>query len=498
MKRLSSRGVCNVVLMTLLMPFSSGATERVDYKDLSLTRAAQLIREGRISSTELVEALLLQAEMARDLNVFITLDSEAALIAAKAADAAQKQGKPLGPLHGVPLVIKDNIHVAGMPNTAGTAALRNFMPGDNAPVVDALIAAGAIVLGKTNMHELAFGATSNNATFGPVRNPYDPARFPGGSSGGTAAAVAAGIAAGGLGTDTGGSVRIPAALTGLVGLRPTSGRYSLAGVTPFSHTRDTVGPLARNVADVLLLDQVITGDWASVQPVNMKNIRLGVAKDPFYTNLDPEVARIMAGTLEKLRAVGVELVDVDLGDFGATSGRIGATVGYFEVKNDLAAYLAKYQPQLTLTQLVSQIASPDVKDLFDKNVLGEKAPTPAAYQEAMQQYRPKLQRMYAQAFEDYRIDALIFPTTPMPAQPLESSMEVMLNGKKMSTLLVFVANTRPINNAGIAGLTLPMGMTAEGLPVGVEIDGLAGSDRRLLAIGLEMEKILGSVSRPMR
>ena len=283
-----------------------------------------------------------------------------------------------------------------------------------------------------------------------------------------------------------------------MGLRPTSGRYSLEGVTPFSHTRDTVGPLARNVADVVLLDQVITGDMSSVQPADMKDVRLGVAKDPFYANLDPEVARIIARTLDKLRAAGAELVDVDLGDFGATSGKIGATVGYFEVKTDLTAYLAKYQPQLTLTELAEKIASPDVKVLFDNNVLGEKAPTPATYQEAMQQYRPKLQQMYAQAFASYRIDALIFPTTPMPAQPLESSMEVTLNGKKMSTLLVFVANTRPINNAGIAGLTIPMGMTADGLPVGVEIDGPAGSDRRLLAIGLQMEKILGPVPPPKR
>lgn len=496
--RLPCRAFLYFALWVCLAPLSSSAKEIVDYQSLSLTQAAQLIREGKISSTDLVEALLLQAEAERDLNAFITLDREAARKAAETADAAQKQGKPLGPLHGVPLVIKDNIHVAGMPNTAGTAALRSFIPQENARVVEALIDAGAIVLGKTNMHELAFGATSNNATFGPVRNPYDLARFPGGSSGGTAAAIAAGIAPGGLGTDTGGSVRIPAALTGVVGLRPTSGRYSLVGVTPFSHTRDTVGPLARNVADVVLLDQVITGDMSSVQPADMKSVRLGVAKDPFYLNLDPEVVRIMARTLDTLRAAGAELVDVDLGDFGATSGKIGATVGYFEVKTDLTAYLAKYQPQLTLTDLVATIASPDVKDLFDKNVLGEKAPTPATYQEVMQHFRPKLQQMYAQAFANYRIDALIFPTTPMPAQPLESSMEVTLNGKKMSTLLVFVANTRPINNAGIAGLTIPMGMTAEGLPVGVEIDGLAGSDRRLLAIGLQMEKILGTVPRPKR
>ena len=484
--------------LLLLTQFAAIADESIDYHSLSLTQAAQLIRGKKISSTELVEALLQQAESARGLNAFITLDREGALKAARAADAAQQQGRIFGPLHGVPLVIKDNIHVANLPNTAGTPALRNFVPRENAPVVQALLDAGAIVLGKANMHELAFGATSNNATFGAVHNPYDPARFPGGSSGGTAAAIAAGIAPGGLGTDTWGSVRIPAALTGLVGLRPTSGRYSLEGVTPFSHTRDTVGPLARNVGDVVLLDQVISGDMSSVQPADIKKVRLGVARNAFYSNLDPEVARIMARTLEQLRSAGAELVEVDLDDFAATSGKIGATVGYFEVKSDLTAYLSRYQTGVSLNELAENIASPDVKELFDNNVLGEKAPTAAAYQEAMQRYRPRLQQLYAQAFSGGRIDALIFPTTPMPAQPIENSTEVTLNGKKMSTLLVFVANTRPINNAGIAGLSIPMGMTVDGLPVGVEIDGPAGSDRRLLAIGLQMEKILGSVPSPRR
>ena len=482
--------------LLLLAPFASVARETVDYQNLSLTESAQLIREGKIHSQDLVAAAIRRAEAERELNAFITLDGKRALGAARAADAARTKGTRLGALHGVPIVIKDNIHVAGLPNTAGTPALRSFMPRENAPVVQALIDAGAIVLGKANMHELALSVSSNNATFGPVRNPYDRNRFAGGSSGGTAAAIAARIVAGGLGTDTGGSVRIPSALTGIVGLRPTSGRYSLEGVTPFSHTRDTVGPMARNVADVALLDQVITRDLSAMSPVDIKSVRLGVARDPFYKNLDPEVAQVMERTLDKLRAAGASLVDVTIEDFGATSDKIGPVVGYFELKSDLAAYLDKYHTQVTLADLVAQAAGTDVRDILSNRVLGAQAPTPAAYQEAMEQNRPKLRQLFAEAFAKYEIDALIIPTTIMAAQPIENSFEVMLNGKKMPTLSVFVANTRPVNNLGCAGLSVPMGMTADGLPLGVEIDGPAGSDRHLLAIGLQMEKILGSVPPP--
>jgi mandelamide amidase len=474
------------------------AREAVDYSNLSLAESAQLIREGKIQSRDLVESLLRQADAQSGLNAFITLDRDGALKAAEAADAVRKQRKELGPLHGVPIVIKDNIHVAGLPNTAGTPALRAFVPPADAPVVQALLDAGAIVLGKTNMHELALSTTSDNATFGPVRNPYDRSRFAGGSSGGTGAAIAARIAAGGLGSDTGGSVRIPAALCGIVGLRPTTGRYSAEGVTPFSHTRDTVGPMARSVADVILLDQVITRDRSPVKPVNIRDVRLGVARATFYANLDPEVARVMERTLEKLRGAGAALVDVDLGDFAATSVKIGPAVGYYEVKRDLSDYLARYQPQITLNDVVAGIASKDVKDIFARRVLGEEAPTEEAYRDAMEVLRPKFQKMYADAFASQRLDALILPTTVLPAQSLENSAEVMLNGQKMTSLAAYVMNTRPVNNAGIAGLSVPMGLTAEGLPLGVEIDGPAGSDRHLLAIGLELEKILGPVPPPKR
>src|SRR5438477_9739453 len=251
--------------IALLLGSVSIAGQPIDLTQLTVTEAAKLIKEGRVTSEQLTRALLAKIALNPDLNAFITVNAIEAINAARAADETRRRDPAhFGALHGVPLVVKDNIHVAGLRNSAGTPGLRNFVPSANAPTVQALLDAGAIVLGKTNMHELAFGITSNNAAFGPVRNPYDKTRIPGGSSGGNGSAIAARLAPGGIGTDTGGSVRIPAALHGIVALRPTINRYSQVGVTPISHSRDTVGPMARTVSDLILLDSVITRDWRKV------------------------------------------------------------------------------------------------------------------------------------------------------------------------------------------------------------------------------------------
>src|SRR3954469_17388247 len=207
---------CAVVLSLL---GSAGAAEpEQNLAQLTVSEAAKLIKEGRITSEQLTRALLAKISANRDLNAFITLDEDAAIEAARAADDARRRDPAhFGPLRGVPLVVKDNIHVAGIRNTGGTPGLRNFVPSANAPTVQALLDAGAIVLGKTNMHELAFGITSNNAAFGAVRNPYDKTRIPGGSSGGNGSAIAARLVPAGIGTDTGGSVRILARLNGIGG-----------------------------------------------------------------------------------------------------------------------------------------------------------------------------------------------------------------------------------------------------------------------------------------
>src|SRR5581483_2150792 len=243
---------------------------------------------GKITSHALTSAALARAKANSDLNAFITLDEEGALKAAVAFDTqgAGAGGKPLG---GVPIVIKDNIEVAGLPCTAGTPALKSFIPSADAPVVAKLRAAGAVIIGKTSMHELAFGISGYNTAFKTgaeygVRNAYDHTLIAGGSSSGTGAAIGARIVAGGLGTDTGGSVRVPGALDGCASLRPTVGRYPQAGIAPISHTRDTAGPMAATMADVALLDRVITGG-ETVAPADLTRVRVGLVKS-MHVNLD--------------------------------------------------------------------------------------------------------------------------------------------------------------------------------------------------------------------
>ena len=242
---------------------------------------------------------------------------------ARSADQQRQRGERLGPLHGVPIALKDNFDTADFTTTAGTPALAAHRPTRNAAVVQRLLDAGALILGKANMQELAFGPTSNNAAFGPVRNPYDRSRIPGGSSGGTAALVAARLAPAGLGTDTGGSVRVPASLSGVVGFRPTTLRWPQDGIVPISHTRDTAAPIARCVADCALLDGIVTGGPTSLTPINLEGLRLGVPRGHFWDDLDAEVGSDPRRRMARLAAAGVVLVEGDMADVAALDAAAG-------------------------------------------------------------------------------------------------------------------------------------------------------------------------------
>jgi mandelamide amidase len=463
-------------------------------RELTACDALAQLSQGRTTALALAEACLAGCERLQALKAFVTLDGERVRAAARAADAARAGGRP-GALCGLPVVVKDNIDVAGLPTTAGTPALRGLRPPRTAPVAAALLDAGAVLLGKTGLHELAEGITNNNVAFGAVRNPYAPECIPGGSSGGTAAAIAARLAPAGLGTDTGGSVRIPAALCGIVGLRPSAGRYPQAGIVPISHTRDTAGPMARSVPDVALIDAVITGAAPLTVPASLRGRRLGVPRDPFYLDLDREVEALMAVTLDRLRAAGADLVEFDLPELGRLY-RFAGAISYYEQSRDLDAYLRAAGSTLTTREVAAAIASPDVRHSYETDVLGPAAASADDYREAMQVHRPRLQAAYRECFRDRRVEALLLPTTALPARPIGADREVILNGRPVPTFATYLRNTRIMTVAGIPGLSVPAGLTRTGLPAGLELDAPFGSDRELLALGAAVERELGGVAAP--
>jgi Asp-tRNA(Asn)/Glu-tRNA(Gln) amidotransferase A subunit family amidase len=473
---------------------------------LTATEAVAAIQSGRIKAADYMATLLARAAALSSLNALTTLDLDGALAAAQRIDALPPEAKARLPLAGLPIVVKDNINTAGLQTSAGTPALEGFVPQTNAPSVQRLLDAGAIVLGKANMHELAFGITSTNfATHaGPVRNPYDPTLIPGGSSGGTAAAIAARIAPAGLGTDTGGSTRIPAALTGIAGFRPSVGNggaerryHDPNAVVPISHTRDTVGPMARTVADIALLDGVITGA-GPLQPVTLNGLRIGLPA-PLWEGLERQVEQVARAALLRLDAAGVTFVPVAMSELETLNGHVGGPIAIHEPRADVLAWLAaNHAPVKTVAEMAARIASPDVRAIYDDvlaDVLG------AHYDAALKHWRPRLQQYVAATFADERLDALLFPTTRLAAVPIDDlngSSTVSIDGAApIDTMDAFLRNTDPASTSGIPGLSLAAGMTAGGLPVGLELDGPLGEDRRLLAIGVAFEQLLGVLPAPV-
>lgn len=446
------------------------------------------IAAGTTTSVRLTEELLAHAERTADLGAFITLDGDRALEAARTADRTP----PRGPLHGLPLAVKDNIHVAGLPNTAGTKALAGFVPEQDAEAVARLRAAGAIVLGKTNMHELAFGATGAHGSYGPMRNPADPARFAGGSSGGTAAAVAAGAAPAGLGTDTGGSVRVPAALTGIAGLRPTTGRYPAAGVTPLSWTRDTIGPMAPSVADLAVLDAVLAADPTPVRMPDPRDIVLAVPAHHFTEPLHPRTTAVWEQSLEKLRRAGITLEPVRLPEVETTEDRAGFPITLYEAARQLPRYLreaTRGEP----ADCLALIADPDVRTALAEFVLdgAVTAVTDQEYERALRVRDRVLVDGYARILRT--ADAVLFPTTPLPAGLIDTESEqVRLAGTLHPAFPTYIRNTGPGSIAGLPGITVPVRSADPGLPVGLALDGARHTDRGLLGLGLLVEQLLNA------
>lgn len=464
--------------------------------NLSAVAAVAAMRRGEVSAEAYANALLARCEVGRYLNAFIALEPERVREAARAADLRRAAGGALGTLHGLPIPIKDSVNTRDLPTTAGTPALRGFQPNADATTVAKLRAAGALVLGKTNLHELSLGWTSNNLALGPVRNPYDPQRIPGGSSGGTAAAVAARMAPLGVAEDTQGSIRVPAALCGICGFRPTTGRYPSDGTAPITPLFDQIGPHARSIADLALFDATMTGDTRPITPVSLAGLRLGIDRGYYFSGLDPEVERIVDAGLARLRAAGAVIVEAEVGALAESVWLIAQRVLLHDLAGAMTRYLRDSGASVNIEQVFA-LASADVKQALD-TYFAPGAISDQVYQTARDVDRPALQRMLANYFSNHGLSAMIFPATMVPATPIGQETSVVIGGAQVPFATAIARNITPGSTAGLPGLVLPAGLTSDTrLPVGLELDGPAGSDRTLLGIGLAVEAALDPISPPV-
>ena len=466
---------------------------------LSACDAVAAMRAGEITAESYALALLERCTAGTYLNAFITLEPETVLEAARAADRHRASGGVLGLLHGLQIPVKDCINTADYPTTGGTNALRHFQPKTDATAITLLRAQGAILLGKTNLHELSLGWTSNNFAFGAARNPYDPARITGGSSGGTAAAVAAGMAPLGVAADTSGSIRIPAALCGVFGFRPTTGRYPTQGVIPIAPLFDQIGPIARCMADLALFDAVMTGDHRKIEPASLAGLRIGVDRGYFFANLDPEVAQSIETVMSRLQAAGAVLVEVNIPGLAEAITSTTSPISRHDAGPALVQYLRDHQVPTSLEEVSSQVLSPDVMLAFERFMLPgmPQVVTEAEYAAACNTDRPALQRLMAACFAENGLAALLFPTAMVAATPIGADETVRVNGADMSFATAIGRNILPGSTAGLPGLVIPTGLTASTkLPLSIELDGPAGSDRVLLGIGMAIAAILDPITAP--
>ncbi|HEY0106533.1 MAG TPA: amidase family protein [Rhizomicrobium sp.] len=465
-----------------------------DMNGATLSSIAYELRTGRIGAKEFALSTIAATESLACLNAYITFDAERLLEAARRADAVSSQKRLARPLHGVPIAIKDNIDVLGWRTTGGTAALRSYHPRASAPVMRDILAAGALVAGKTNLDELGGGEAGHNRIYGAINNPYRQGFLPGGSSGGVAAAVSARLVPAGLGTDTGGSARNPAALCGIVGYRPTTGSYPHGGTVSVSSTRSTPGPIARTVGDIRLFDAVIKGEPPSTSRAELRGLSIGVPRDFFWEHLDGETSRLCEDALTSLRNAGCRLLEAGIPDVAALSDTATFSIVFYELPRTLSKYLQDGATGVTYDELREKIADPLLASLLasiDKNP----AATHASYLKALAA-RAELKRRFEQYFQGHGLSALVVPCTPLPARPITPDDTVEFEGKRIPALFIYGRNSDASANADLPAITVPIGLTRLGLPVGLEIQGPSGADRRILAIAEAIEELFRGKTPP--
>lgn len=454
-----------------------------DLSFLSISELGRLFRTRKLSPVELAQHFLAHiGQHNPELNAYLTITTDLALAQARQAEKelcsprSQKFRRDRGPLHGIPISLKDNIHTAGIRTTAGAKFLKDFVPEKDAQLVTQLKKAGAVILGKTNLHEFAYGVTSNNPHYGPTRNPWDTARIPGGSSGGAAATVAAGLCVAAIGTDTGGSIRIPASLCGVVGFKPALHSVSVDGVIPLSPTLDAVGTIARSVEDAaLLLNAIRAHNISSPSKATAKRkFTLGIPKEFFFDVLSSEVQAIFESALKTLRKAGCKIKEISILLLNETESA-GNNIAWAEATH--------YHQKMGWFPKHSSDYGEDVRARLE---IGTRV-TASTYLEAMEQREALIQQFHSTLARD-KIDALVVPTTPIAA-PLIGEESTTLHGKDHATRALLLRLNRPANLAGVPAISIPCGLTLSGLPLGLQFIGPTSSESVLFSMAQLFERV---------
>lgn len=440
---------------------------------MNILDAAAALRARKISSAELTEESLSRiAAMNPKLNAFLTVSAEAARAQASARDAELAKGLDRGPLHGIPIAHKDLMMTRGIRTTAGSKIFADFVPDHDAAVVSKLNDAGAVMVGKTGLHELAYGITSNNPHFGAVRNPHDVERIPGGSSGGSGAAVAANLVFMATGTDTGGSIRIPSSFCGTVGLKPTYDRVSRRGVLPLGLTLDHIGPMTRTVRDAAISFQAMYDNPSGYVPpaqTDIRGLRIGLPRNYYFDRVDLEVAGAVRAAIQSAAALGARIVDIQVPDIDAinVAGRVLLLV---EAVSNLRPHLSRRAD-----------FGPDVLSLLDQGRLI----SGADYADAQ-----RLRRIYIGEFLKLwsQVDCIFTPCTPTPA-PKIGQTTIEIGSDTEDVRLASTRFMRAINVLGIPSLAMPCGVSKSGLPLGMQILGAPRAEDLLLRIGAALEDV---------
>ena len=479
-------------------------------RGLTISSLRKQIAAGEIRSADVCRAALARIERLADLNAFLTVTGETALTRAEQIDRAAEQGEELPPLAGAVIAIKDNMVMRGVRTTAGSRILFNYKPPYTATAVERLQAAGALIVGKTNLDEFAMGSSTENSAYGPVKNPWDTTRVPGGSSGGSAVAVAAGMAMGALGSDTGGSVRQPASLSGVVGLKPTYGRVSRYGLIAFGSSLDQIGPLANSVEDVARILGVIAGrdpndstsssveadDYVSSITGDIRGLRVGVPHEYYGAGLDSEVRASVEAAIREFEELGAEIVDISL-----PHTEYAVPVYYLIATAEASSNLARYdgvrygfraEEASTLKEMYSRTRDQGFgAEVKRRIMLGTYALSAGYYDQyygKAQRVRSLIERDFRNAFE--RCDVIATPTSPTPA--------FTLGEKTDDPLEMYLTDiyTITLNLAGVPGLSLPCGLSSNGLPIGIQLIGGRFDEARLLRAAHNLEQALGFDSTP--